>query len=826
MCCCERENTWTPARAARLSAGRRKDTPRPTMNVASRWVRHSCARAFRYGACAVSLGWLGSFVAVRAAVEPANGGFESALAGWRPIYTREPQAGRITIETALVHSGQSAARIEHTGTKDWSFESSERLAVKPGDILELQAWVNLEGAGDVSLCVSTWDNDNVVVSWSFGAQPAQAKPGWQPLRCRFVIPAGVARVQPRVLGSGPGVVRLDDFTLERKTNLFAARPSDFPARLTVRNAALEVTLNTTDATLAVLDRRSQRRWSQKSMTADCILKTATAAGDRLELALFHAPTGLDVGVVLQLMPDEPEFTVALSGHGRLPSALVFPAPFTGEAGDYLVVPMNEGISYPVDDATIAPMRLIAYGGHGICMAFWGLTDGTKGHMAILETPDDVSIRIERLGQRLVIAPSWEGQRAEFGYERRLRYVFFEHGGHVAMAKRYRAYAQELGLLKTLEEKRRTVPAVDRLLGAVNVWYWEKDAVAMVKELKSAGIDRILWSNRQGPEGITAMNALGVLTSRYDIYQDVMDPANFSRLRSIHSDWTTAAWPQDIMLDRTGNWIKGWAVTAKDGTMLPCGVLCDRRAVEYARERVPADLAIHPYLGRFIDTTTASPWRECYSPEHPMTRTESKEWKMALLRYMSDAARMVTGCETGHDASVPYLHFYEGMMSLGPYRIPDAGRRMQQIVTDVPERVAKFQVGHTYRLPLWELVFHDCTVSYWYWGDYNNKLPALWDKRDLFNVLYGVPPMFMFTRAYWEENRARFVASYQNTCPIAQEVGMAEMTDHRFLTANRDVQQTTFANGISIIVNFGPAPHRLADGESIASMGYKVMRQRL
>lgn len=42
----------------------------------------------------------------------------------------------------------------------------------------------------------------------------------------------------------------------------------------------------------------------------------------------------------------------------------------------------------------------------------------------------------------------------------------------------------------------------------------------------------------------------------------------------------------------------------------------------------------------------------------------------------------------------------------------------------------------YRLPLFALVYHGCVVSYWYWGDYNNKLPALWGKRDLSNALYG------------------------------------------------------------------------------------------
>jgi hypothetical protein len=505
----------------------------------------------------------------------------------------------------------------------------------------------------------------------------------------------------------------------------------------------------------------------------------------------------------------------------MPAGIQFPHPFSGITGDYLVVPMNEGISYPVDDPTISPLHLIAYGGHGICMAFYGVTDGERGQMAIFETPDDASLRVERQAGRLVNVPQWESQRGQFGYARKLRYVFFDKGGHVAMAKRYRAYAQKIGLFKTLAEKRESNPNVDLLIGAVNVWCWDRNSVPLVREMQAAGIQRILWSNQQPPENLKALNELGVLTSRYDIYQDVMAPTNFPRLGWIHPDWTTNAWPKDIIVDRRGQFLQGWGVETKDGGMIPCGVICDKQALPYARERVPADLATHPYRCRFIDTTTAAPWNECYNPDHLMTRTESRVAKMELLRYMSEEAKLVTGCETGHDASVPYLHYFEGMMSLGPYRVPDSGRRMSEIWSTVPSPVAKFQLGQNYRLPLWELVFHDCVVAQWYWGDYNNKLPALWDKRDLFNVLYGVPPMFMFNKKLWEQNQARFVQSYTNTCPYVRQVGYQEMTDHRFLTPDRNVQQTKFSNGVTITVNFGETPYAFPGGTMVKPMGFLV-----
>jgi len=594
--------------------------------------------------------------------------------------------------------------------------------------------------------------------------------------------------------------------------------------LSVKNAVISVTLNTDNATFSVTDNRTKHTWQQRPLAEGITVQNVRVEdGLKLEMTLLDGSSGMSIQAELALDAELPELTLVLSAKGQLRKPMRFPHPFVTEAGTYLVVPMNEGISYPVEDATIGPMRLIAYGGHGICMAFWGVTDGRQGYMAIIETPDDAAIRIARLDGKLYVAPEWDSQKGQFGYTRQLRYVFFEEGGYVAICKRYRSYAQTAGLFKTLEQKRKENPNVDLLIGAVNVWCWEKDALAIVGQLKSLGIERILWSNRQSPEVIKTMNQMrGVLTSRYDIYQDLMDPQIVEeKLWRAHQDWTQDGWPDDLMLDQNGDWRRGWQVKGKDGQMYPCGVLCDKQALKYARQRVPQDLETHPYRCRFIDTTTASPWRECYHPDHPMTRSESRHWKMELLRFIYEQMKLVTGSETGHDAAVPYVHYFEGMLSLGPYRVPDAGRDMIRIWDEVPERVAKFQVGHRYRLPLWELVYHDCVVAQWYWGDYNNKLPALWDKRDLFNVLYGTPPMFMFNSQIWQQNKDRFAQSYKNTCPVARAVGYAEMLDHRFLTADRDVQQTVFSNGVTVMVNFGEKPYRLPDGKELAAMSYDV-----
>lgn len=751
-----------------------------------------------------------------------NNGFEEGLSGWGELWTREPDVGKVVLDDSIRHSGDGSARVEHTGQEDWSFTPNVKVSVQPGDIFELSAWLKIEGTGSATICVVTCDAEGEVVKWIFAGRSRHGESDWGQLKSRFIIPDGISGIYPRLIGDGPAKVWLDDFDLRKEGNVADIRSENLPEKVSVENDIMVVTLNTSDGTLSVLDHRINRFWTQKIISKDTVVLDAKKTEDGLDIHLMHAPSGLDVTAKLRLEPGAPEFTLELYGEGDLPEPLSYPHPFVTEPGTYLVVPMNEGISYPVDDEAINPMQLIAYGGHGICMGFWGVTDGEAGQMAIIETPDDAAIAIDRCDGELCIAPEWHSQRGQFGYARRLRYVFLEDGGHVAMCKRYRNYAQEIGLLKTLEEKRQENPDVDLLIGAVNVWCWDQDALSYVREMKSLGIDRILWSNRGSPDTIQAMNDMdGVLTSRYDIYQDVMDPAIFPKLNWVHSDWPTEAWPDDIMLDENGRWRRGWEVEGKDGEMYPCGVLCDKQALKYARPRIREELETHPYRCRFIDTTTASPWRECYHPDHPLTRSESRHWKMELLRLVSEEMGLVTGCETGHEAAVPYVHYFEGMLSLGPYRVPDAGRNMMKVWDEVPDRVAKFQMGHKYRLPLWELVYHDCVVSQWYWGDYNNKLPALWDKRDLFNILYGTPPMFMFNRDIWDKNKDRFAQSYKNVCPVARMVGYSEMTDHRFLTSDRDIQQTTFANGTEVTVNFGDKTYTLPDGSEVPPMGFYV-----
>lgn len=751
-----------------------------------------------------------------------NAGFEQGWSGWSPLWERHRGAGRAQLSSDHPHAGQNAMQVDYTSTDDWSLSSEPRIPVTPGELFEMGAWLRIRGEGRTVVSVITRNRKEEVVEWNYAAKALQHQDSWTQVATRFMIPPGVASIQARIVGEGPASIGIDEVTLVPKGRLAAPRhePSASPASLT--NSTLILTWLQDTATFRVLDRRTGHLWQQAAGATSLISTACQRDGHSLRLALIDPATLRAFAATISMNGDRPELTLTLDGDGDLELPLSWPAPFLGGPGEFLILPVNEGLSVPADDKTLPESTFCLYGGHGLCMPWYGVTSGDAGWMAYILTPDDAEVEVRRREGRLLLAPCWIPQKGKFGPRRTLRYTFFNEGGYVAMAKCYRAEMAREGSLTTLAEKRRKRPAIDLLVGAVNIWCWDPDAPSLCRELRSNGVQRILWSNELTPDAIRTLNRMDVLTSRYDIYQDTMNPANFDQLPGLHPDWTTAAWTNDdLMIREDGQWVRGWEVKGRNGSMIPCGVLCDRQALAYARERIPRDLATHPYLCRFIDTTTASPWRECWNPRHPMTRTESKRYKMELLDYVGRGCGLVCGSETGHDAAVPYVDYFEGMMSLGPFRVPDAGRDIERIWDKAPARVATFQTGHYYRLPLWELVYHDCVVSYWYWGDYNNKIPSLWERRDLWNALYGTPPMFMFDRRLWREQRARFARSYQTAEPVSRATGYTEMLSHQWLTPDHAVQRTRFANGLTVTVNFGSEAWRDPAGQAIPPLGHTL-----
>ncbi|MDZ7616186.1 MAG: glycoside hydrolase, partial [Patescibacteria group bacterium] len=509
--------------------------------------------------------------------------------------------------------------------------------------------------------------------------------------------------------------------------------------------------------------------------------------------------------------------------------LLPPLPSPTDQGVVLFAPYANGVAVPVSDT--AWPRWWGLPLHGD-QPWVGLVDGEMGYIIIAETPYDMMAQFEaaeRDGKRLY-APRVECQesKGEFGYPRRVRYCFIHAGGITAAAKQYRAYAKETGLLKTLAEKMKTKPDVAKLAGAPDIW--NNLGLDWCREAKAAGIDRAIVNGASFKEEMEGIKSLGYLVSRYDNYEDCIAEGG-------PGHYTDVKIPDDCPLKADGARQQGWLTFDKKKQYMK---RCSVKQTEVARRWIPKDLEEHPYNARFLDVTTATGLRECFDPNHPCTREEDAEAKRDLARYVGDELGLVLGGEHGRFWGADLFDYWEGMQSGGFYSWPagHVGVNLPEKREDIGENYLRYGLGHQVRVPLWELVFGDCVVCTWYWGDSTGHLhkvaPELTAKKDVFNILYATVPLYWNCRPFglnWKEPelRARLLESYRNTCKLHEVIGFEEMVGFEAITPDKAVQRSRFESGTVVTVNFGEGPFDVIDGDAtyrLPQYGFHVRGPRV
>jgi hypothetical protein len=632
-------------------------------------------------------------------------------------------------------------------------------------------------------------------------------------------------------------------------SLAAVACSSLPAATwTLEDHLLRVDFDDTNASLTVTTKPTGQRWSQDldelSFKVDHVEQTD--AGLRAELS---GPLPLQMS--LSISP-ESDLVINLqsSDETPLPRAIRFPAPFITPGEDWhLVIPEAEGMLLPmgeVDEVLHLNREIRIYDMSGLTMPWIGVTDPSResGYMMIVDTPFDASVWLGTADGRPAPSASWAGEMGRFGYERTLRYHFFASGGYVAQAKHYREYVQRTHEFVTLRERAIDRPAINRMIGAVHIYTWSDGrTLELAQDLKEAGIDRawIGWDPDHPPypdrgysEGI---KALGFVPGVYDLYRDIYDDEEYTQRRKEHpllNDLWLHRYDYhgifDEVVAREPDGSPMAMVRSSDVNLMRYWV-CTRAMLPHVEERISKELAVYPHEAVFLDVTLAAGPIECFSPDHPMTHRQDAAARLDIHRYMADTLGLVVGSESGADYGVAHTEFMHGLMSLhkqfGDVRGP-RGRRDDNSPTyrgdwsdsespsmmlrehQATDRYWKYGLGEAYRVPLYELVYHDCAITSWRWNDNNHKQPETWARKDLFNALYATAPQWNLDHATWQQHRDQFSASYQALTGVLRDVGYSEMVDHRFLDTTGLLQETRFANGTRILANFGEESATFAD----------------
>lgn len=516
---------------------------------------------------------------------------------------------------------------------------------------------------------------------------------------------------------------------------------------------------------------------------------------------------------------------------RLPS-LNFPPPIESAS---MVLPMHLGrwIRQPIKGRFF-----YTFYSHLNMRWFGGLDHNSPGQGSgwIAIFPEDNFVDSGVMAAELSASPVWLKSLGRWSEPRAVRYRFVT-GSYVDLAMAYREWVIEKGIHRSLTKKLAATPLLanltqgrlvsmieamprhekaydedillkpegDPMLGAgPRISFTHAQAQDCVNKLAKAGVERAIvvvrgwipggydyshpdiWPPEPHLGSIAELKQLcagtgGFTVALHDNYQDI-----YRQSRS---------WPKGVIQMRSGDRMPGgyWAggqayiVNARDGLL-------------YARRNWNS-LAQLQLKAVFIDTTTAVQMYQSYEPGNALTRSQDLSSKIDLLRFFKSKG-VVLGSEEGADFAAPYLDWNENRHAR------NAGES----------------------IPLWPLVYHDAIVS----GRYSAHLDAYMAGRRpagkgkseiaapawLEDMLWGYALLSYIDNYEDHEAELRHMSEQRQVDAWFRQIGTAAMVDHRFLSSDNTLEQTSFSTGHSITVNFSDEPQS-HEGLEIPAYGYRT-----
>lgn len=654
----------------------------------------------------------------------------------------------------------------------------------------------------------------------------------------IVLPAvGVVTGFRLALGERPGTFEIDWIRFESAPypEFVEKACRALPEALVIENDALAVALHARLHVYEVRDKRTGALWTGSGSTGNALLTSAEVTTENTLALTFwdHHGGATYRGTVELLSPATLAFTLDSDDYTQPFYALnAYPPALHRNdlaAGKMLFCDRSSGVYIDLNDPVYGGRMLMVYGNTSCTDMPWvGIVDEEQGdgYMALAETPHDAFFHLARQSEAGHFPQIiWRESMDAFRYSRRFSYRFVPSGGYVALARCYREYARDSGLLLTLEEKARRKPAVTLLKGAPIMW-GSSDAWQFVREARAEGIlQGVIANASHGLEDVNSLvmlQEMGYLTLDYDNVSDIVDgPTGFGRdnVERVALHARPGLGPKS-----------GW-----QGEVSSYFVRSSAFALEALKKYVPGSLEKYGFNGRFIDVDMAIELHEDHHPEHTFDRRQDMVNRRGIFEWLGSLG-LVLGTEHGNDWGIDLVEYTEGGMS-GPFWWEasagwNAGRLQRtENPDDYPQNYLEYGVRYDRRIPLWQLVYHDCALTSAYWGDtpgfHYRARPDISDRLDLFNILYGGTPIFWRdgTDYCWHKDRARLMRGIHDALPVTHAVAFDALLSHEFLSADKAVQRTRFSSGHAVVVNFSDTPRDYDTGSGdvvmIAPSGFYV-----
>ena len=282
-----------------------------------------------------------------------------------------------------------------------------------------------------------------------------------------------------------------------------------------------------------------------------------------------------------------------------------------------------------------------------------------------------------------------------------------------------------------------------------------------------------------------------------------------------------------------------------------GHYTDPRCVRPLLEaRVRAVQAKAGFNAWFLDAYATGMLFDSYRDGASMTQAQNAAGNIDASRWLNSVLKVPAGSEDGNATTAQGILFAHGMQTpvigwgdrqmtqdkqsphyLGNWFPPEQPTTFfKPVPLKEPFRTLYFEPSM--RLPLYQAVFHGSVITTHHWMFDNLKLSNVRVENELTQLLYNVPPLYHLSAATLKERLPLIQRQDRFFRPLHQRLATQEMTDFRWLTADKQLQQTTFTDGTRLVANFSAMEKEGYAGRSVTALGegekpavYQVAQQR-
>ncbi len=501
----------------------------------------------------------------------------------------------------------------------------------------------------------------------------------------------------------------------------------------------------------------------------------------------------------------------------------WPAPFAfdiPEGRGYSVLPLFQGVLLPSRWAGSVPVdhdeRINTRHAY---LPMWGQVDEGRGYLAIFHTPFDARMHYgHEPNGKTEITPYWETSLGHIG-TRQLRCYFYESCDYVTLAKQYRAYSKEIGRFVSLKEKIARNPNVAYLIGspivhsgiAVHIdrksHYYTEGApekndyftpfdqrASELCALHAKGVDQAyLHLDGWGCHGYDNLHPFP-----FPVHEAAGGADGMKRLSDtcrelgyrfgIHDQY------RDFYYDSPA-YSEEQCVENIDGTHPYCDIwyggahswLCAELAPDYVRRcYTEFDRLGIQIDGSYLDVFSVAELDECFNPHHRMTREQCAQSRREALGVLTSRG-IITSSEEVADTIVPAMD----LCHHAPLAVDSWDGPSNPI--GVP-------------IPLFALVYHDSIVVPWFGIDHNGGCLIPSDRSGFLCALQTGGTIY-FDINETPEN----IEKGRDVLELHRRTALCELTNHRFTDDTYLRQESTFADGTTVYIDFETGDYRITYG---------------